>query len=501
MSKSFYITTAIDYPNGVPHMGHAYEKVIADTYARWYRLRGHDVFFLTGTDENGQKLVKAAEAAKQDTQKYVDHQVEFFKRLCRDLKISNDDFIRTTESRHHKAAQHIWSVLEKKGDIFLGEYEGQYCLACESFYTELQAADGQCPVHGTKLQITKEKGFFFKLSAYADWVRKYIVDNPSFIAPESARKEMINRIDKEPVRDLSVSRLNAGWGIPVPGHPEFVMYTWFDALINYYAAHFSTERETKFWPADMHVIGKDITWFHTVIWPSILKAANLELPRQVYVHGMVLGEDGKKMSKSLGNGVDPRLILDKYPVESFRYYLARAIPSGLDGAFVTQDLIARHNHELANDYGNLLMRVVKLGMKKLGSDFSSEHVKPQFHFEELGEKMHEAMTQREHHRAIELLWGGINEVNLYLNTREPWKMDGSQPEFKETIYNALYGLHCFGTLLLPFMPEVGHKTLEYLGTQNAGFSGLKFGPHHFKLQNPLALFPKIEKEVPNVQTA
>lgn len=473
-------------------MGHAYEKIVADVYARWYRLLGREVFFLTGTDENGQKLVKAAEAEKTATQTYVDSQVEHFRRLCKDLLISNDDFIRTTEPRHHKTAQEIWKKLEAKGDIYAGNYEGQYCLACESFYTELQAADQKCPVHGTKLDLVKEKGLFFKLSSYADWVRAYISDNDTFMAPVSARKEMLNRIDKEPIRDLSISRPNAGWGIPIPGHEDFVMYTWFDALINYYSAVNQRDRLSK-WPADMHIIGKDITWFHAVIWPCILKAADLALPKQIYVHGMVLGEDGKKMSKSLGNGVDPKLIIDKFPIDSFRYYLLRAIPSGLDGAFVTADLMARHNNELANDYGNLLMRVIKLGMKKLGAEVSPHLGKGQFDFTNLGAKMTEAMEAREHHRALELLWSAVNEVNLYLTAREPWKLEGTDPQFKEIIYNALYGIHCFGILVGPFMPNVGEKTLQTIGTANSGLSGLVYGSHQFKLQNPEALFPKFEK--------
>jgi methionyl-tRNA synthetase len=490
-TKNFLVSTAIDYPNGSPHMGHAYEKVVADVYARWHRLLGQNVFFLTGTDENGQKLVKAAEAEKLPTKTYVDLQVQNFRALCATLRISHDDFIRTTEERHIKTCSEIWKSLEAKGDIYFGEYEGQYCLACESFYTELQAPDKKCPVHGTPLDKVKESGFFFKLSAYADWIRSYINEHPSFISPASARKEMLNRIDKEPIRDLSVSRPNAGWGIPIPGHEDFVMYTWFDALINYFSAVNTPERK-KFWPAGMHVIGKDITWFHTVIWPSILKAAGFEIPHQVYVHGMVLGEDGRKMSKSLGNGVDPKTITEKFPIDSFRYYLLRAIPSGLDGAFVTADLIKRHNSELANDYGNLLMRVIKLGMKKCGPDFSSEKMKGHFDFQELGEKMKRAMEDREHHRALEYLWAAVNEVNIFLNDRAPWKMEGNTPEFREIIYNALYGIYCFGFLVTPFMPEVGAKTLEYLGVEPKGFEGLKFGSHQFKLQNPEALFPKFD---------
>lgn len=491
MREIFYITTAIDYPNGAPHMGHAYEKVVADTYARWARFLGQDVFFLTGTDENGQKLVKAAQVENKSTAAYVDEQVAHFKKLCVDLEISQDDFIRTTEPRHHRCAQDLWKVLESKGDIYFGEYDGHYCLACEAFYTELQAPDGKCPVHGTALERMKEKGFFFRLSAYASWIREYIEKTPGFVVPESAKKEMLNRIDKEPVKDLSVSRPNAGWGIPVPGHEDFVMYTWFDALINYYSAHYKTER-AHYWPATMHVIGKDITWFHTVIWPCLLKAAGVALPKQVYVHGMVLGQDGRKMSKSLNNGVDPLTVIQRFPVESFRYYLLRAIPSGLDGAFVTEDLRKRHNSELANDYGNLLMRVVKLAMKKVGPEFTNKSYSPVFNWTRLGSSMAECMQAREHHRALDALWAAINEVNLYLNDKAPWKMQGTDPAFSEVIYHSLYSLHCFGSLLQAFMPKVSEATLKSLGTQARGLKGLEFGVQSFHLEEPPILFAKIE---------
>ncbi len=490
MKPTFYITTAIDYPNGSPHMGHAYEKVVSDVYARWYRLLGRDVFFLTGTDENGQKLVKAAESAKQQTLPYVDSQVLHFKKLCQSLNISNDDFIRTTEQRHIDTCQALWQKLEKKGDIYFGEYEGQYCLACESFYTDLQAPDGKCPVHGSVLELVKEKGFFFKLSAYSDWVKNYIESHPDNLCPASVRKEMLNRIAKEPIRDLSISRPSAGWGIPVPGASDYVMYTWFDALINYYTAVQPSER-VKYWPADIHVIGKDIVWFHTVIWLSMLKALDLPLQKQVYVHGMVLGQDGRKMSKSLNNGVDPLWVLEKFPIDSFRYYLLRAIPSGMDGAFVTADLLARHNNELANDYGNLLMRVTKLSLKRLPAEMNSEGVKADLNFVGCGEKVSAAMELREHHRALEYIWETVNETNNYLNLKAPWKQE-NPVDFKQTIYNALYGIHCAATLVSPFMPGIGDKTLSFLGTNNTGLAGLKFGEHIFRLTSPDVLFPKIE---------
>ncbi len=489
--STFYITTAIDYPNGAPHMGHAYEKVVSDAYARWHRFLGDETYFLTGTDENGQKLVKAAQDAKKPTQAYVDENVVLFRKLCSDLLISNDDFIRTTEERHKKIAQELWKRIEAKGDIYFGEYTGLYCLACEAFYTETQSPDRQCPTHQTNLQEVKEAGYFFKLSRYAEWISNHIRNDKHFVSPASVRNEMLGRLDREPIHDLSISRPNAGWGIPVPSNDKFVMYTWFDALINYYSAVAGGENE-KFWPASMHVIGKDITWFHTVIWGAMLRSADLPLPKQVYVHGMVLGQDGRKMSKSLNNGVDPNDVIKTYPVDSFRYYLLRAIPSGGDGAFVTADLVARHNSELANDFGNLLMRVVKLCIKKMGSQVSTAGVKAEFDFGDLGERMKALMQERDHHRALEALWAEINKVNLYVTANEPWKHSGDSAEFKQIIVNALYGLHCFGGLISPFMPTIGPEVLKSLGTQCQGLESLKFGAVSFDLKDPPALFPKFE---------
>ncbi|TVQ77728.1 MAG: methionine--tRNA ligase [Bradymonadales bacterium] len=491
MPRKFYITTAIDYPNGSPHMGHAYEKLISDCYARWYRFRGDQVHFLTGTDENGQKLVRAAEEAGEPTKDFVDLQVDKFRKLCADLGLSHSDFIRTTEARHKEAAQELWERLQKKSKIYFGQYEGQYCLSCEAFYTELQAADGKCPAHGSPLERVKEDGYFFKLSEYAEWIEAHIRDNENFVWPKAAHSEILNRIRSEKIRDLSVSRPNHSWGIPVPGDEKHVMYTWFDALINYWSAVRNSEE--KWWPASVHVIGKDIVWFHAVIWPCLLKAADLELPEQVFVHGMVLGQDGRKMSKTLGNGVDPYQIIGQFPLDSFRYYLLRAIPSGGDGAFVIKDLVMRHNTELANDFGNLLSRVVKLALKKGGETWESRREDRSFDFPKLFEKLEGSMTRREHHRALESLWLQINQLNLYLNDQAPWKMEAGSEALKSCLSNALFGI--FGTAVLAqaFLPEVSRKILQTLGQPEVlGPEVLAADSVSFRLQSPEPLFPKIE---------
>jgi len=489
----FYITTAIDYPNAAPHMGHAYEKLVSDCYARWYRWLGYEVHYLTGTDENGQKLKKAADEAGKDPQMFVDEQAEKFRELCKILNISNDDFIRTTEDRHRRVAQELWTKLESSGDIYQGDYEGQYCLSCEAFYTELQAPDRVCPVHQGPLESVKEKGYFFRLSQYAAQVEALIAQGPDFVRPESAKREILQRLRSEPVRDLSVSRPNSGWGITLPGNEDYVMYTWFDALINYYSAVVGSENE-KYWPADVHVIGKDITWFHCVIWPAVLLAAKLPLAKQVYVHGMVLGQDGRKMSKSLGNGVDPLEVLKSCPVDSFRYYILRAIPSGMDGAFIVADLQARHNNELANDLGNLVMRVLKLSLKKLGETLPPAGSASPFNFKALQEKMTAAMEKRDHTLALETLWAQVQAVNLYINEKAPWKHKEDTPELREVLYAACFGIFGIACLLRAFLPEVSKRILQDLGVEDSGPEGIQFGAMEFRLQMPEPLFPKFELE-------
>ncbi len=485
----FSITTAIDYPNGAPHMGHAYEKIVTDSYARWYRLTGHEVYFLTGTDENGQNLVKSAESEGLSTKEFVDKNCVLFHELCSKLGISYDEFIRTTEPRHFEATQKIWRMLESKGDIYFGEYEGLYCGNCEAYYTELQAPDGKCPAHYKPLDRMVEKGFFFRTSRYQEWIIQQIRSNPDFVNPEMARKEILSRLESEPMRDLSITRSNAGWGIPVPDRPEYVIYTWFDALINYYTA----SEPKGFWPNDVHVIGRDILWFHAVIWPVLLHAAGLPLPKQVYVHGMVLAADGRKMSKSLGNGVDPMEVITKVPVDSMRYYILRAIPSNRDGAFVFEDLLKRHQSELGNDYGNLLMRVVKLARKRIGDSVPCEAIPLAFDFGPFVNEMKEHMNRREHHRALDRLWTEVNRVNGYINDQAPWGLKDDQPEsrkkFIEVIYNGLYGIDVVSQVLSAFLPETGAKALHSLGMAPGE---LDLSPRNYALSDPPVLFPRIE---------
>jgi methionyl-tRNA synthetase len=491
MGRPFYVTTAIDYPNGAPHLGHLYEKLVADTYARWYRQAGREVYFLTGTDENGQKLMKSAEAAGLPTQTYVDQNAELFRKMCADLHLTNNDFIRTTESRHIAATQQLWQKLESKGDVYFGRYSGNYCISCESFYPDNQVVENRCPEHGIKLEYMEADGYFFRMSKYQNWITQLIRDNAKFLFPSSARKEILSRLEGEELRDLSISRPNQGWGIAVPGNDKHVIYTWFDALINYYAGVIERPELHKFWPASMHVIGKDITWFHSVIWPVMLHAADIAIPEQVYVHGMLLAADGKKMSKSLGNVVSPYELIGNVSNDLIRYFMVRAVASGQDGAFSIQDLISRHNNELANDLGNLIMRVVKLTLKRVGSDIGPAESQQELRFESMRDRMCEAMDAREHHRAVDILWEGVNQINGYLNQYEPWRIKDNPTRFHECMYNALHGLGCIAVMAQSFIPDTSQKLAEVIGIKFEQMQMPAWGSS-FKLTEPQSLFPKIE---------
>ena len=494
MDKSFYITTAIDYPNGQPHIGHAYEKIVADFYARWNRLNCKETHFLTGTDENGQKLIKAAAQTREKTQNYVDRQVLGFRDLCNKLNISHDDFIRTTEKRHQMTCQAIWNILKEKDLIYFDEYAGQYCYECENFYTETQSSDGKCPQHLTKLVLKKEQGYFFKLSQYHEWLMNYICQFPQFISPKGAHREILSRLKEDKLRDLAISRPNQdNWGIPVPGDDKFVMYTWFDAVINYYSA-LDPSQKTKFWPPQCHVIGKDITWFHTVIWPAILKGCDLPLPKKIYIHGMVLAENGQKMSKSLGNSVNPMDMIKKYPVESFRYYMLRSISSFGDGRFSEKELRERHNTELSNDLGNLVFRTVKFALKRYQKDITSgKDIAQELSFHSMAKKFSQYIENYEHHHALDCLWASIRKTNQYINNTKPWHHTDNPQRLQEILYNCLYAIHVFSFYLSPVLPQKSSDICGYLGVNLDQNPLNHFNKMNYHLKNPDILFAKLEE--------
>lgn len=467
--KGFYITTAIDYVNAPPHLGHAYEKILADVIARWHRLRGEDVFFLTGTDENAQKNQQAAREARVPVKEFVDRNTRKFIELCEILGLSNDDFIRTTEKRHVKVAQEVFRKAHKKGDIYKGTYEGLYCVGCEEFKTEKELVEGRCPEHDKKPELMKEENYFFRMSRYQKDMEK-LLSKPGFVVPESRRKEMLNRV-KEGLKDIVVSRVNMDWGIDTPIDKEHKMWVWFDALVNYLSALDYPDGKGfgRYWPADIHMIGKGINWFHSVIWPSMLLSAGIELPRSVVVHGYIT-INGKKISKSLGNVIAPEDIIKRYPLDAIRYQLIRDIPFGEDGDFSEESLKARINGELVADLGNLVSRVVKLAEGFKGELKGKDELSRNLKLKEIEEKF-EAF---ELHHALEEVWSFIRTCNKYINDNEPWKLEGRRLE--EVMYNLLEGLRVISILIEPFLPDTAGRLVKQLGTGQGRLKDCRFRP-------------------------
>ena len=472
VDEKFYITTAIDYPNSKPHLGHAYEKTVADCLARWNRLKGKDVFFLTGTDEHGKKIQEAAESKGKKPKEFVDEQVKSFKELCEKWNISYDNFIRTTDSHHEKMCQDIFQKVLDKGDIYLGEYEGLYCTGCEKFLLDKDLVDGLCPNHQTKPEHLKEESYFFKMSNYTQQWLEYVEKNPDFIYPVRRRQEIVNRV-LEGLRDLSVSRTTFDWGIQLRNNSAHVIYVWFDALLNYLSGvEYPSKKSEKFWPADIQVIGKDILWFHSVIWPIMLFSAGIAPPKKVFVHGFINSASGEKMSKSLGNVIDPLVITEKYGVDSVRYYLLREIPMGEDGNFSEKALVERHNNELANALGNLLNRTLNLTEKKLEGKIPKEKTDSVLSKELDFKKIDEYMEKLEVHNALNEIFSFVASCNKYINDKEPWKLESK--EAAPVLYSVLDSLRITAILLSPFLPETAEKISAQLGVKLGSKEELKF---------------------------
>ncbi|MAG18158.1 MAG: methionine--tRNA ligase, partial [Candidatus Diapherotrites archaeon] len=496
----FYITTAIDYPNSKPHLGHAYEKTVTDCIARWHRLKGEDTFYLTGTDEHGKKIQEAAKKAGKKPKAFVNEQVKSFKELCKKWNISYDNFIRTTDPKHEKMCQNIFQKVLDKKDIYLGEYEGLYCTGCEAYYLEKDLQNGLCPVHGTKPEKVKEESYFFKMSKYQQQWLDYVEKNPEFIYPVRRRQEIVNRV-KEGLRDLSVSRTNFDWGIKLKNNKEHVIYVWFDALLNYLSGiDYPSKKSKKYWPADIHVIGKDILWFHSVIWPIMLFSAGIEPPKKVFVHGFINTASGEKLSKSSGKMIDPIELRETYGIDSVRYYLLREIPMGEDGNFSINALIERHNNELANDFGNLVHRALSMADKRLGGKVPNSKTDPSLAKKLDLKKIDSFMEKLESHNALNEIFSFIGACNKYINEKEPWKLEGK--ELEQVLYSILDSLRVISILLAPFLPETSEKISKQLNVKLGNFSEVKFNLLKAgKLGKKEILFQKIEKKKEKTEKA